>query len=73
MEREVCRDFHIAVPYSPGFGVVIDEDKLAFYSHDDRLRNPFALSVAFLYHPQSEEQYPALCGGEDKGFTRLSE
>lgn len=32
VEQPVFRDFHLEVPNGPGFGVKIDEDKLAFYS-----------------------------------------
>jgi muconate cycloisomerase len=31
VEQPVYRDFHLEVPAEPGFGVTIDEDKLAFY------------------------------------------
>jgi muconate cycloisomerase len=30
---EYC-DFQLAVPAGPGFGVTIDEDKVAFYRND---------------------------------------
>jgi muconate cycloisomerase len=32
VEQPVFRDFHLEVPNGPGFGMKIDEDKLAFYS-----------------------------------------
>ena len=32
VEQPVYRDFHLDVPSGPGFGMTIDEDKLAFYS-----------------------------------------
>ena len=32
VEQPVFRDFHLEVPGGPGFGMTIDDDKLAFYS-----------------------------------------
>jgi muconate cycloisomerase len=32
--RPEYRDFDLVVPNGPGFGVVVDEDKLAFYRRD---------------------------------------
>jgi hypothetical protein len=32
--RSEYRDFDLVVPNGPGFGVVVDEDKLAFYRRD---------------------------------------
>ena len=34
----VYRDFQLTVPTGPGFGVTVDEDKLAFHRRDVRHR-----------------------------------
>jgi muconate cycloisomerase len=36
--RAEYRDFDLIVPNGPGFGVVVDEDKLAFYRRDAERR-----------------------------------
>ena len=36
--RPEYRDFDLIVPNGPGFGVVVDEDKLAFYRRDAERR-----------------------------------
>jgi muconate cycloisomerase len=39
VEHPVYRDFHLDVPAGPGFGVTIDEDKLACYRRDGDRRS----------------------------------
>jgi muconate cycloisomerase len=34
VERATVADFELAVPSTPGLGVAIDEDKLAYYRRD---------------------------------------
>ncbi len=34
IEDSVYRDFHLLVSFGPGFGMTLDEDKLAFYRRD---------------------------------------
>lgn len=40
VERPVYKDFHLHVPQGPGFGMTIDEDKLAFYRRDSQRHIP---------------------------------
>jgi muconate cycloisomerase len=35
VERPIYRDFHLQVPVGPGFGMTLDEDKLAYYRRDN--------------------------------------